>query len=302
MRLPPGSRPAALALAAAVVLAGCTAADGPSSGTRPAEPAIPTVTAGPPPAPSPPAGRLLADLRQSSRDAALGRVQVWIVNDTRRDLRPRTISYRDPRLRRPVPGDRIRPVPAGSFRGYSLPLPPPVCGGRRAGSGRVVLTTGRRTLTLPAADDNDLIRRYVAGRCLEAAVARVARLSWDTRVAVRGSGADSTASLVLLVEPTGRSHGRLTIDTVHGTPVISTVDAPYWSPGVTVTGRGRPRRIALRARPARCDPHVFMEAAGATAFRVRLRLDGRPGELILRMPPEVAGATLRFATSACGLS
>ena len=50
----------------------------------------------------PPTGRLVADLRQSSRDAALGRMEVWIGNDTARDLTPTRITYTDPRFRRPV--------------------------------------------------------------------------------------------------------------------------------------------------------------------------------------------------------
>jgi hypothetical protein len=44
-----------------------------------------------------------------------------------------------------------------------------------------------------------------------------------------------------------------------------------------------------------------MEAAGATAFLVGLRLDGRPGRLVVRMDPAGAAAAISFARASCGL-
>ena len=64
---------------------------------------------------------------------------------------------------------------------------------------------------------------------------------------------------------------------------------------------GPVRRIALPVRPARCDDHVFMESAGATAFLVSLHLDGRPGSLVVRMSPAGAAAAISFARDSCGL-
>ena len=54
-------------------------------------------------------------------------------------------------------------------------------------------------------------------------------------------------------------------------------------------------------QPARCDDHVFMESGGATAFLVDLHLDGRPGQLLLRMSPAGASAAIAFARDSCGL-
>ena len=38
-------------------------------------------------------------------------MEVWIGNDTRRDVTPTRILYSDPRFRRPVPGERLRLTP-----------------------------------------------------------------------------------------------------------------------------------------------------------------------------------------------
>jgi hypothetical protein len=54
-------------------------------------------------------------------------------------------------------------------------------------------------------------------------------------------------------------------------------------------------------QPARCDDHVFLESAGATAFLVSLRLDGERGRLLLRMDPAGSSAAIAFARDACGL-
>ena len=165
-----------------MLTAGCTTAD-PTTGRAPAdspEPAVSTLTPVPLPPDGPPSGRLVADLRQSSRDAALGRMEVWIGNDTARDLTPTRITYTDPRFRRPVPGERLRLNPSRSERGYPLTLPArPACG-RHGTTARVTVAYAGRTVRLRVTDDNDIVRRYVAARCLELAVDRVAPIGSPT--------------------------------------------------------------------------------------------------------------------------
>ena len=99
-------------------------------------PPCPTLTADPAAAAGAADRPALADLRQSSRDAALGRMEVWIGNDTRHDVTPTRIRYTDPRFRAPVAGERLRLNPSRSERGYPLALPAvPACG-RHRGPGR----------------------------------------------------------------------------------------------------------------------------------------------------------------------
>ena len=67
-------------------------------------------------------GTLTAKLQQSSRDVALGRFQVWITNGLDRQITPRGIVYGDDLLARPDVAGRLRPIPSGSYRGYTLDL------------------------------------------------------------------------------------------------------------------------------------------------------------------------------------
>ena len=304
-----GTRSALGLLLAALLVAGCTSDGRPgdrvAAGSPTPEPAVPTLSPIQLPPKGPPTGRLVADLRQSSRDAALGRMEVWIGNDTARDITPTRITYTDPRFRHPVPGERLRLDPSRSERGYPLTLPSlPACGRpgvRHRASPRVAVTYAGRTVRLPVTDDNDIVRRYVAARCLELAVSRVARIGFDDEVPADRPGEGSTGVLTLVARPTGRAGHTVTIDTVGGTPLLSAAGRTAWAPHTSVHGDGSVRRIELPVQPARCDDHVFMEAAGATAFLVGLRLDDRPGRLVVRMSPAGAAAAISFARASCGL-
>ena len=134
-----------------LALAGCGGDDTPSSSSADESPSrsISTLTPLPVPSHGPPPGEIVADLRQSSRDAALNRFQVWIGNGLDREVSPTSIAYVDPRFRSPIPGERLRPNPSGSERGYPLTLPPrPDCGADGT-SGEVTMTYGDLEVTVP---------------------------------------------------------------------------------------------------------------------------------------------------------
>lgn len=298
-----GTRSALAGTLAAVVmtasLAGCGGTDA-RPAAEPARSSISTLSPLPMPDMGPPDGRLVADLRQSSRDAALGRFQVWLGNGLGRALTPTAISYLDPRFRSAVPGERLREIPSGSERGYPLAEPSrPLCDGAH-GRGRVVVAHARGRVTVPVEDEADVVARYVAARCFELDVAAVAELSFEDSVESTG-GEGATGTLVLVAEPSGRRGHRLRIDTVTGTPVLTAAGQSFWEVGTTVASDGPAVRVPLEVRPARCDEHVFMESGGATAFRVRLVLDDVPGDLVLRMSPAGAAAAIGFARESCGL-
>lgn len=317
------------ALAPALVLAllaaaGCSADDsaGEAAAGPDPSPSIRTLTPLPAPPEAPPTGRLLAEVRQSSRDAALGRFQVWIDNDTEALVTPTRITYRDPRLRAPVVADRLRPAPAQAERGYTLALPDrPVCddapaaGGRDDSEepedsdepGRVEVRHDGRTEQVAVEDPADVVGRFVRARCLELAVAEVARLRWSDRVVAPGDvpvEVGDTATLTLVVEPTGRvgESRELVVETVGATTILSPVDgSSAWRPGLRVRADGQRREVSLPVRPTRCDVHAFLESGGATALRLRVRLDGQEGDLVLRMGPAGAAAAIDFAARSCGL-
>jgi hypothetical protein len=289
---------AAAVAAVALLLAGCNDADTSADSPEPS-PSIRTLTPIAVPPPPPPTGKLLADMRQSSRDAAVGRMEVWINNDTAHEIRPRRIVYSDPRFRTALRGDRLRPIPSQSERGFPLYLPRlPACG-HPHGSGTVTISYGHTVKRVRVEDSTDVAGRYTSSRCLELAIARVADLRWSDEVPWDGEeGSDSV--LTLVVTPTGNDGPALTLDTVSGTPVLSPVGADVWRPDVTIRGTDRPRRIELPLKPTRCDAHAFAESGGATAFIIGLHLDGKPGQITLRMSTRGAAHALGYARNSCG--
>lgn len=293
-------RSAAATLAAVLLLGGCSGDDTPSSTTTPSPSrSIRTLTPLPVPTEPPPSGRLRADMRQSSRDAAAGRMEVWIDNDTAAQIRPTRITYADPRYRAILPGTRLRPIPSQSERGFPLYLPRrPACD-HPTGTGTVTVTYGGTTRTLRVADSTDVAGRYAGSRCLELAIARVARLSWADDVPSAG-GVGDPGTLTLVVAPTGRPGPALTLDTVSGTPVLSPVGSDVWRPAVTVHGTDPARRIELPVKPTRCDAHAFAESGGATAFKIGLHLGGEPGQITLRMSLAGAKNAIDYARRSCG--
>lgn len=295
------SRTLATLIATTLLLAGCSGdSDDSSAPTPTASRSIRTLTPVPIPDPPPPSGEIHADMRQSSRDAAAGRMEVWIYNDTDHEIRPRSITYADPRYRTGLPGTRLRPIPSQAERGFPLYLPArPACD-HLDGRGTITLRYAGTTRRLRVADSTDVAGRYTGSRCLELAIARVADLRWATTVPWDGvEGSDST--LTLVVTPTGRTGPTLTIDTVSGTPVLSPVGTDVWRPDATIHATDDPSRVRLPLRPTRCDAHAFAESGGATAFKINLHLGDRAGQITLRMSSAGAKQAIDYARGSCGM-
>jgi hypothetical protein len=297
-----------LACLAALLLtvAACGGDDPEPSGGSAAEASptssIYTLTPIPLPDPPPPTGKLLADMRQSSRDAAANRFEVWIDNDTAETITPTKVTYSDGRFRTELPGTRLREIPSQSERGFPIYQPEQPACASDATSGEVTVEYGDETVTVPVEDETDVVGRYTSARCLEIAVSEVATLSWDDNVPADGDGgvgADGT--LTLVVQTTGTAGPALTIDTVSGTPVLSPVGTDVWRPDVTITGDQPSQRVDLPLKPTRCDAHAFAESGGATAFKIGLHLDGEPGQITLRMSPAGAANAINFARASCGM-
>lgn len=286
-----------------LALAGCApGAEGGGGSAAPPEPGTAVTTLPPlPPVPQPPpTGRVYADLRQSSRDVAAGQMQVWLRNDTVRPVAPERITYRDARLVRTVTGERLREIPARSERGYPLALPEPACGS--PDRARLVVDLPGRTLRLPVEDETDVVGRYQEARCAELTATDVAMLRFRPRVDVEGEDVESVAHVVLEVAPRGDPARRLEIASVTGTPVLTSAGGSgAWQPALAVRGDGPATTVALDMRPARCDPHAFMESGGATAFGVEVVVDGERGRFLLRMDTRLSATMIDFATTACGL-
>ena len=248
-------------------------------------------------------------MRQSSIDASLGQMEVWVDNDTTKPLTPARLAYRDPRLAEPLLGERLRTDPSRSERGYPLILPrTPACDDdvdptSLAGSGRLTITRENGDVTTVEVEDvTDVVGRYLTTRCEELALARVADVAWSARVPLDRPGRGAVGTLTLVVRPTGEPGHRLVVDGVAGSHLLaSAAQPPVWAPHRRIDGDGPVTRIHLPLAPTRCDDHAFMEGGGATAFRVAFRLDGQRGEILLRMSQAGAAAALDFARESCGL-
>jgi hypothetical protein len=289
-------------LAGVLALASCSSAD--SSATGAPEPTVapssPVKTLTMLPAPSPIlSGELTAELQQSSRDVALGRFQVWITNGLDHAVRPRRIVYHDELLTRPVVGGRLRTIPSGSYRGFTLALIEPTCGRKEKGA-TVTVDDGHEVTTLPVEDETGVVQRWSQQRCAELAVDKVASLEWSPGMQVQGSGADAVALLRLTARPTGAG-GSYTVDTVTGTPLFTSADGDFWSVGRKIRGSGGEVTMELPAQPARCDAHAFGAATGGTTFLVNVTLEGgRPAQVRLAMSPEVSAELIAYAGQVCG--
>ena len=248
-------------------------------------------------------GSLTADLRQSSRDVALGRFQVWLLNGLDHTVSPLRIVYHDALLTRPVEGGRLRPIPSGSYRGYPLELIEPTCGGKEQGA-TVTVAYGSESVDLPVEDETSVVQRWSEERCAELAVEQVATLEWSSGFEVQGSGADAVALFKLTARPAGGS-GSFTVDSVSGTPLFTSADGDFWTVGKQVRGDGPVVEMELPARPARCDAHAFGAAAGGTTYLVNVTIAGHgprsgPAQIRLAMSPEVTAEAFAYAGEVCG--
>jgi hypothetical protein len=290
----------------ALAVSGCAGDEDTEAGTPGPDPSpstsIYTLTPLPMPTQPPPTGKLLADMRQSSRDAAANRFEVWVTNDTAETITPTKVTYSDGRFRTELPGTRLRDIPSQSERGFPIYQPEQPACSSDATSGKVTVEYGDRQVTVPVEDETDVVGRYTSARCLEIAIGKVAALSWDDTVPADGDGGPgANGTLTLVVQTTGTAGPTLTIDTISGTPVLSPVGTDVWRPGVSITGDQPAQRIDLPLKPTRCDAHAFAESGGATAFKIGLHLDGSPGQITLRMSPAGAANAINFARASCGM-
>lgn len=291
----------AVLLVAVAALAGCSSDDSSSvASVQPSSaPSTPVKTLTlPPPSESPLSGDLQAELQQSSRDVALNRFQVWITNGLDHAIRPKRIVYDDDVLVRPVVGGRLRAIPSGSYRGFTLDLIRPHCGVAQQQPATVTVEYGADEVTIPVEDETHVTGRWAEERCAELAIQRVATLEWSG-IEVQGSGEDAIALFQLTATPTGRA-GSFTVDTVTGTPLYTSADGDFWKVGQRVTGTGQPVTMDLPAQPARCDIHAFGSATGGTTFFVNVTIGGRASRIRIAMSPELTDETFAYAGEVCG--
>ncbi|MCT9625347.1 hypothetical protein HWD94_09455 [Pseudarthrobacter equi] len=211
-------------------------------------------------------------------------------------------------------GDIEWTPPAGSLelpphQPKSVPaqLPPPACAEPATASSQAsatvsVATAGRQpaALTLPAPDPFGVLPRNNSELCLAADAAKVAGLALDQHLEVAADGRTAVVRLRISprqMAPTGTSS--LTLHSVGGTPLLAEDGVEPWPRDVTVRPGGPETVLALRVRPARCDPHAVAEDKVGTLLPLTVTAGARQGVLKV-----AAGGLLRaqlydFVTLAC---
>ena len=264
-----------------------------------------TITMVPLPPPPPPSGQLIADIEQWSLDAANGRFEVYIDNDTDTTITPTNVSYSDERFRTPLPGTRLRDIPSQAKLGFPIYIPDrPACD-RTATSGTVTVDYTvdgeKKSSTVPVSDVNNVIQRVASARCLELSVAQIAHLRFAHKVTASGDGGKgSTGALTLVIDTTGRPGHTLVIDTVTGNPLFSPGDLGVYKANITIKGDQPSRTEQVPILPARCDAHAFGESGNFAAFAFNVHLDGQPGQFVLRMDTTTARNAIHYAKASCG--
>ena len=206
-------------------------------------------------------GTLTAELQQSSRDVALGRFQVWITNGFDHEIEPRRIVYKDDLLTRPVLGGRLRPIPSGSYRGYTLDLVEPICGGEEKGA-TVSVDLGEDVLSVPVEDETSVVGRWSKERCAERAI----DADRAPGVVARHRGAGHGLRRDRPVQAHGDAHRRHgVVHDRHGRrhPAVHSGQRRLLDRGHQCAATDLAVTLELPAQPARCDAHGFGSATGA---------------------------------------
>jgi hypothetical protein len=264
-----------------------------------------TIKMVPLPPPPPPSGKLIADIEQWSLDAANGRFEVYIDNDTDDTITPTKVSYRDDRFRTPLPGTRLRDIPSQAKLGFPIYIPDKPACDRTASSGTVTVdykvNGDKKSTTVPVSDVNNVIPRVASARCLELSVAQIADLSWAHKVTASGDGGKgSVGALTLVIDTTGKAGHKLVIDTITGNPLFSPGDLGVYKANIKITGDQPSRTEQVPILPARCDAHAFGESGNFAAFAFNVHLDGQPGQFVLRMDTTTARNAIHYAKASCG--
>ncbi len=202
-----------------------------------------------------------------------------------------------------MPAGRLRPIPSGSYRGYTLDLIRPRCGAAR-GSSRATVTVefGEDEVTVPVEDETQVTGRWADERCAELAIDRIAPLTWTGH---RGPGDRQRRDRPVPADRDPDRPGRLVHgDTATGTPLFTSADGDFWTSARTSRAPADPVTMALRAKPARCDIHAFGSATGGTTFFVNVTIDAGSqkgqAQIRLAMSPELTNQAFAYAGEVCG--
>ncbi|MFJ5957357.1 hypothetical protein ACIQC5_15540 [Paenarthrobacter sp. NPDC092416] len=206
-----------------------------------------------------------------------------------------------------TPANGSLELPPRQPKSVPVPLPPAAC--EPAPSGPIAAAVqysappdqNSREAKVEATDPFGVLTRNSDELCLASEAAAIASVVLDPGLEVAPDG--STAVVRLVITPAATSAGSpqsLTIESIDGTTLLAEVPADPWPRNLTVPSGAVQQEVALRIRPARCDPHAVAEDKVGTLLPLRIQVGERHGLLKIAAPNDLRGRIYDFVTAACG--
>lgn len=274
---------AVTSLAAAVGLAGCTAAP-PNGPTPTALPAGVTV-----------------ELFQLRSDVAERGAQLRVINDSAEDLVITGLTIDDDWFDGPATRERTSTIPAGRTVDLRFALPASACDGEPDAAARTSRVTlelaGGGEVTADLTDPLGFTSLVHEKECLRHDLAKAATLEWTS---FTPSTNPQPATLQLGVTPTGATDTARLVD-VQTTNLLQFAAEPSpFALGLDIASTTAPETIAVPLVPLRCDPHAVMEDKRGTVFNIAVQIDGASGVVEVAASESLRGEILRWVADWCG--
>jgi hypothetical protein len=150
-----------------------------------------------------------------------------------------------------------------------------------------------------ASDPFGVLTRNAGELCLATEAAAVAVMVLDPTLEVAADGRTAVVRLVITPATPGGSAKSLTIESIDGTTLLGEAPSDPWPRNVTIAPGDSTRDLALRIRPARCDPHAVAEDKVGTLLPLRITVGERQGSVKIAASNELRGRIYDFVTAAC---
>lgn len=285
---------AALAVAAAALLGGCTALGGPSESSSAALPSGVEV-----------------ELYQLRSDVAERGAQVRIVNGSRVDLHVTGLTVEDDWFAGPAARDIDARIAAGRTVDLPFALPESVCvdepdAAQRRSAVTLRIAAGEaapRPVTVEVRDPLGFTDLLHVKECLRQDLASVVDLSWSR---FEPSSAPEPAHLSLAITPTGKNAttgGDATAELrqIQTTNLLQFDAAPTPFPLHRKIDAADPAsEVRVPIVPLRCDPHAVMEDKRGTVFNIEVAVAGESGVIEVAASEVLRGKMLRWVADWCG--
>ncbi|WP_244296545.1 hypothetical protein [Paenarthrobacter nitroguajacolicus] len=198
-------------------------------------------------------------------------------------------------------------LPPGQPKSLPARLPAPTCGASTGSSAEPLRATlnfagpGKDPgdATMDASDPFGVLPRNAGELCLAADAAAVATIVLAPELEVAPDGRTAVVRLLITPAMAAGSPQIMTIEGIDGSTLLAEPPTDPWPRNVAVSSGDPAKELALRIRPARCDPHAVAEDKVGTLLPLRVQVEGRQGLVKVPAPDQLRGRIYDFVTAAC---